>query len=245
VNNMSNINDRIKERQAEIEASGMSYWQKIAEFQLEYEGKRWKLVHTYDTGGHGKYETCQLCGHFPCRYMFVIQHPATGQTKTIGDECVVKYTVDTKAKDVLRRYRTQVTKRVADLNENKPMIVKIEKWIRENGYNGFLNSILYQLWEGKRLSEKQVVATNKILTQEIPGETKEMRNKSKTEQENLIEKAIRKDETLNDWERSFLRSVAEQSKSGRILSEKQITVLERITKKRFEDGDTRKKISYV
>lgn len=106
------------------------YWKIVSKFQLSMNGKEWHIIEVYDAlQVSGKYETCQLCGHHPCRFMYVIspytkeelleklevlksvydKNELTAEIKklklVIGDECVLNYTTDEAHEKVIKRLR--------------------------------------------------------------------------------------------------------------------------------------------
>jgi hypothetical protein len=99
------IHERVyKEKPVEELSSAGKYWNKIQDFQLESAGKTWKIVDYINT--HGVfYRKCQLCGHFPCRHLYIIQNPVTGEKKIIGGICVVNCAKNEDAEKILTKHR--------------------------------------------------------------------------------------------------------------------------------------------
>lgn len=58
--------------------------------------KGWRCVYVYDTrdgevyGEEPEYTTCEMCDHYPVRYVHVMEHPEYGRTVEAGCECAEK-----------------------------------------------------------------------------------------------------------------------------------------------------------
>jgi hypothetical protein len=227
-----------------IRERGKHYWAKIAEFQLEYDGKNWRIVGEYDTGGHGFYEPCELCGFPRCRFKFIIENPETGQRLSIGDVCVVNYCKDINAKRILDKYRTKVTKVIWQLKRNQELYQRIVEWEQsEKGYsNGFISSIKAQLLRGKRLSKRQL----KVLESVMSKEPKKMTDEEHEKVKELLGKAYVYSKLWSDWEIRFIDGIEERLKRRIPLTEKQMKTFERISSHyNKEDLETREKLNFI
>lgn len=164
-----------------------TYWNRIADFQLTYNGQNWRVSAEADTMtgalhampgeavpsppqdrtgmGHTGYSTCQLCGHYPCRYMFYIRSPTVNSLgRWIGDECISNYITDPETREVARstvaRYRTQFTNKIGNLTENIRRIVVASVWLRmtratldqlyNNGYDRLDSEGRQAYWKFRR-----------------------------------------------------------------------------------------------
>jgi len=217
------VDMKIQDGQNIIRNTEGGYWNKIAKFQVNFDGKLWKLIRAYDNGGGKDSEDCQLCGHKHCRYMFVIGH--LDKQLTVGSECISNYAVDKDAKDVLRQYQTKVVKKAASVAKHRDLLVNIGMWAHKNGANRFLTSIVGQILDGKDLTYSQRTATERIISKDINKKELEAKNKIPT----LFNNA--KGKISNDWERKFIISISETLQKGWTLSPKQIDILEKMAKR--------------
>lgn len=129
-----------------------NYWNILTSFQLSYGGREWEVDAECDTvlhssesrpghvpvpcppnEGMSRYSKCQLCGHFPCRWMFHITPPGGGDGRWIGDECVLNYAANPEHRPQLQqainRYRSRVTERMANLRENTRRMILGHLWM--------------------------------------------------------------------------------------------------------------------
>lgn len=222
-------------------SDGRFYWQKIAKFQVEYDGKNWQVVDAYDTGGHGKYVKCELCNHYPCRYVFVIQEADGSRSMTIGDECVVNYTANVgNAKEIVAKYGKTVALKVARLERYKPYIKAIEDWKVRNGANRELEYLENGLLNANGFPQKTLNRILELTAVDKPKEVLEKESQAKEKQKSLLEMTnkIYKEQygNISDWERNFIGSVHDQVRSGRTLSERQMEFMQKITD-RFEEKE--------
>jgi hypothetical protein len=214
------VDNKIKIHQDAINTQNGSYWTKISKFQLDYNGKTWNIIRSYDNGGGKNSEDCQLCGHKHCRYMFVISSGAS--QLTIGSECVGNYTKDINAKDILKHFQNNVVKKSAKIASYRDALINIGLWVNKNGSNSFLTSIVGQMLEGKDLTARQLGAVDKIISKDIDRSALDVKDKITT----IFGKA--KQKITNDWERTFIVSIGDQLQKGRTLSPKQVAKLEQM-----------------
>jgi len=217
------IDTRLKETIASINANKGPYWKKIADFQLNYNGKEWKIVDSYDTGGYGDYEDCQLCGHKGCRYMYVIA--SGGEKKTIGDECVGNYIKDLNAKEIFKKHNKRLRNSIGNVKSYRDLLVNLILWETKNGTNHFLSDMKARILSGTSLSPNMVSAIKRTIEKDKPKPVASTPTQPNKDFE-LYSRA--KGKGSNDWERGFLVSVGEQIQKGYKLSIKQVAVLERI-----------------
>ena len=209
------VDKKILEQKEQIMKHDGGYWDKISKFQLDYDGKHWRLIRAYDNGGGQASEDCELCGHKHCRYMFVIG--SADKQLTIGSECVGNYTNDAHAKDILKRFQNNVVKKSAKVGKYRDLIIRTTIWIHKNKPMDILNSILTQMLDGKDISARQIGAVEKIISKDLPKNDDFLV---------LLEKARK--QVSNDWERDFVASVTDQYKRGRTMSEKQLALINKI-----------------
>jgi hypothetical protein len=232
-----------------VKANGQLYWQKIATFQVELNGKSWQIVEEYDTGGHGNYEACELCGFPNCRFKFVIADPKTNERLSIGDECILNYVKDLNAKEILSKYRKKVTIRLYAFKRCEKWYTKIAKYNQDHPGTRtmFLESIAGQLLKGYALSKRQIAAVEQVLGgqamgTDLPAQTQAMR----AQYEQLFEAIKPHFRHLSAWEREFVQSTDEQVKRGRILSEKQLAILKDLPARYTNiDEETIRRLTYT
>jgi len=213
------VDSKIIESLKRFRISGGSYWQKISQFQVLKDGKLWRVVDAFDVGRN--YQKCQLCGHFPCRHMYVIQSD-TGEKLTIGSECVLNYVKDVNAREILRRYQQNYTTKVMVVQTARQTLLDIANWVSKNGGNWMTSAYIRQLLAGKPLSKSQKLVLAQKLQTVVSPELKEVRIQTAA----LINAARRK--VRNDWENRFMISIVDQFSRSFALSEKQLTIIRRI-----------------
>lgn len=166
------------------------YWEVLSSFQLQYGGREWEVDAECDTRtgfSHARpgrssvpcppnregtgYTTCQLCGQFPCRFVFHITSPETGESRWIGDECVLNYNQNPQEHQQLSRsldtYRNHITHHVANLRDNTQRIILGKVWLQtHNGWQrswGLPSRLYWKAadWTRKMLAGQPIVGREK------------------------------------------------------------------------------------
>jgi len=215
------VDAKLKEIIEKTNSNKGPYWNKIATFQLDYDGKKWKVVDSYDTGGYGDYESCQLCGHKDCRYIYVIKSDG-GSVLHIGSECVYNYAQDVDTKLIFRKHEKRLKESIGKTKSYRDLLVNLLLWENKNGTNNFLRDMKTRIMGGSSLTPKMVSAIKRTIAQDKPKQVIIETNRDIE----LFGRA--KGKGANDWERGFVTSIGEQLKNGYKLSIKQVAVLERI-----------------
>ena len=214
------VDDRMIKALERFKISGGSYWQKISKFQVIKDGKTWQITDAFDVGRD--YRKCELCGHYPCRHLYVIESLDTHEKLTIGSECVLNYVKDINAREILLRYQKNFTTKIMSVQTSRSNLIKMADWVSKNGPHALLSSFTRQILSGKRLSKNQELILSEILGRTISKEAQEAR----TQIVQLLTQARQK--VRNDWENRFVMSLVEQHNANRLLSEKQLVILRRI-----------------
>ena len=212
------VNSAVESAVNRFEAGGSRYWNIIAAFQIKLDGKDWRIIGGYDTGGHGSYEKCELCGHFPCREIFIISDGVN--EKHIGNECVKNF--NREIAGTIDNYFKLTARRVAAVKANKPLLLRMAIWANTYGASRSLNFWSGQILQGKSLSKADKVEIEGIISKIPDAKAIESYNCAK----DLISRARQR--VTNTWERDFIESVATQNSLNRPLSSKQLSILERI-----------------
>lgn len=215
------VDAKLKEIIEKTNSNKGPYWNKIATFQLDYNGKKWKVVDSYDTGGYGDYESCQLCGHKDCRYIYVIKSDG-GSVLHIGSECVYNYAQDVDTKLIFRKHEKRLKESIGKTKSYRDLLVNLLLWENRNGTNSFLRDMKTRIMDGSSLTPNMVSAIRRTIAQDKPKQVIVENNRDIE----LFGRA--KGKGANEWERGFITSVGEQLKKGYKLSIKQVAVLERI-----------------
>jgi hypothetical protein len=203
------------------------YWNKIANFQLSLNGRDWKIVDSYDTGGYGNYEDCQLCGHKGCRFMYVIS--SGDKQMTIGDECVINYIKDLDTKEVFKKHEKRLRGMVSKTKGYHDLLVDLLLWETRNGTNSFLTNMKNRVMNGNSLSPNMVSAIKRTISKDRPIEDRSRADEMAEDKRKAFELfAIARSKPANDWEKGFIVSIGEALQKGYRLSPKQVAILERI-----------------
>ena len=169
------------------------YWLTISKFQLSLRGKSWYIVREYDALLEKKaYESCELCGHYPCRFMYVISPLSKREweekvealkmiltpeevktevkkfTLTIGDECVLNYVVDEEERKYIKRFRNTQEKifnfeLVGDLTSRIYAFKKIYYETLDFSESIFLRDVIQILARGDIPTKKDLIRTIEII----------------------------------------------------------------------------------
>jgi uncharacterized protein with HEPN domain len=169
------------------------YWLTISKFQLSLHGKIWNIIDNYDSLKiKGVYETCELCGHTPCRDMYVISPLSKKEYEervealkmilppkefeaekkkfslTIGNECVVNYLQDEEQKKYIKSYRRIQEKLfnfelIGDLTSRIYAFKKIYFETLDFSESIFLRDIIQVLARGDIPTKKDLIRTIEII----------------------------------------------------------------------------------
>lgn len=221
------VDTKLKEVVDKQNSNKGPYWKKIADFQLNYNGKNWKVIDSYDTGGYGEYESCQLCGHKECRYIYVIKSEM-GDVMHIGSECVYNYTKDVDAKQIFKKHEKRLKETIGKTKSYRDLLVDLILWESKNGTNNFLANMKSRIMNGNSLSPNMVSAIKRTIVHDRPKPTPVQPGQPAQPNKDLELFNRARGKSVNEWERGFLTSVDQQIKNGYKLSIKQVAVLERI-----------------
>ncbi len=210
-----------------VNANKGPYWNKIANFQINYNGRAWKIVDSYDTGGYGDYESCQLCGHRDCRYMYVISDGTNNLT--IGDECVGNYIKDLDAKDIFKKHNKRLRESIGKTKSYRDLLIDLLLWESRNGTNSFLTAMKSKVMSGQSLSPNMVSAIKRTIAQDRPKPVASPVRVGWDAKSDRELYNIARDKPKSLWERdTFMPSINVQINNGWKLSDKQRNILIRI-----------------